>query len=84
MFNNLCREIIFPYGGKNFILDSVTKDGSVICQASQELQDWLMREFAPGVEWQYWNQPSSISMPLGWERVCVTAEVHTVMALRWA
>ena len=61
------------------------KNGDVLCDVTQEIQDWLMKEFDPNTMWQYAAPTmSSINVPWGKERVTMRDEVYTALVLRWS
>lgn len=59
---------------------------AVTCDVTQEVQDWLMREFDPGTLWSYVPNDQLPTGHFGWgrERVLLQPEVYTALVLRWA
>lgn len=66
--------------------DDVPK-GEVLCDANQDIQDWLMREFEPSVMWKYANKFITSKhnvVAQGCERVLMRDDVYTALVLRWS
>ena len=59
----------------------------VTCDAQQEVQDWLMREFDPATMWEYTTTPHRADRHLiqtGFDRVTMREEVFLMLSLRWS
>ena len=63
------------------------KDDDVLCDVNQDIQDWLMREFEPGVLWKYATKFVTEKFPkvaYGCERVLMKQDVYTALVLKWS
>lgn len=58
-------------------------EDKTVVDARQEVQDWLMRCFEPGVDWGYSAASEQLKVTFDCERVWISARAYTALVLFW-